>query len=242
MITPNIDFITKQEISVEWCALRLQERTLINVIQSRITKECIGEIENYLGQDLNKDDYSTLRLKIDQLNGVIDHIEYHFPWQSAGTGIKTSYSRAIKQSRNALSLLEQKVNVVEENHFNFESKSPVRERLDQALTRIESIVNQISTKTNQITPTIDQTQYEFGNLWMGNFTWLKNLCGYQNRHYDTERFRRDSLIRGVRRIGKHQVLIEYLDWLTKVNEANSLMSGAIRRWKEDRDWLIDRFD
>ena len=240
MDTPIIDRVCAEKIDREWCASLLSERTLISFIQTRVGKKCVEEIDGLLEEDLTEDEYSSLRKKIDLLSHTLDSIDKIFPWTSVSQIIKESYSRAISQSRNSLSLVEQNVNSSEEYSYYQKTSVSNSKRLDQMLTELENKTNSILREIEDNRATQIEIQYEYSNLWIGNFTWLKNLCGYQNRYFDKENYRRDKLLLGVKRIGKYEVITEYLDWLTKVNNDNQLMRNAIIRWEEDRRWLEER--
>lgn len=106
------------------------------------------------------------------------------------------------------------------------------------------MIAEIKSKADAILGELDKEgefEFEFGNIWLGNFSWLRNLCEYQNLFSDSDEFRRQKLILGVKRIGKYQVVEEYLKWLTLINRQQPKMQGAIQRWESDRKWLLERY-
>ena len=106
--------------------------------------------------------------------------------------------------------------------------------------RIDALIKVVTEKIDVIKKMTDspkKSKYKYSDLWLNNFRWAINLCGYRNREGVTEKQRRKSLGIGVFRIGSADPIIEYLKWLVEVNEDDYRFKSARERWRSDINWL-----
>lgn len=237
LITPTVHKVTKTTYNSTWLNDVLSSRSLISYIQKEIGQNCIDEILSNLQRIDDPNEFDDLRERVIQLNEILENIEDLFLGLMVGKEIKKAFHQSIRQAKNLLSQAEQKINVSEEYFLNSQKKS-------ENVRVLEEMIAEIKSKADAIIGKLDEegeNEFEFSNIWLGNFSWLRNLCGYQNRFSDSDEFRRQKLILGVKRIGKYQVIEEYLKWLTLINRQQPIMQGAIERWESDRKWLENRY-
>lgn len=237
LITPFVDKIIKTSYDSKWMKDALASRSLIPFIQKEIGQNCFDEIISNLQRIDDPNDFNDLRERVIRLNEILEKIEDIFPVLLAGEAIKKAFHQTVRQAKNLLSQAEQEINTSEEYALN----SPVK---SENVKILEDMIAEIKSKADAILGELDkegENEFEFGNIWLGNFSWLRNLCEYQNRFSDSDEFRRQKLMLGVKRIGKYQVIEEYLKWLTLINRQQPKMQGAIQRWESDRKWLLERY-
>lgn len=238
LITPIIDKILKTSYDSIWIKDNLASRRLISYIQKEIGQNCFDEIISNLQRIDTPKDFIELRERVIRLNEILENIEDAFPVLLVGDTIKKAFNRTVRQAKNLLSQAEQKINTSEEHVLDYPKKSDNVKLLEEMIAEIKSKADAI---LGELVDLEGNNEFEFGKIWLGNFSWLRNLCEYQNRFSDSDEFRRQKLVMGVKRIGKYQVIEEYLRWLTMINAKQPHMQGAIQRWESDREWLLARY-
>jgi hypothetical protein len=163
----------------------------------------------------------------------------HFPdFARHGLTYKEQWNRALKAANIGLNSAWNLIESFDlEEHrmqqLNNNSAKVNQERLDTLV----KILNEKIEVLKKITDSPKKSKYRYSNLWLNNFRWAINLCGYRNRIGVTEEKRRKSLEIGVFRIGNADPIIEYLEWLVEINEDDHRFKPAIERWKSDITWL-----
>lgn len=203
-----------------WMSEMLRTQKLIHFVQSHLGSKCYDLFQAAIQSSESNSDLEIIRDDFESFDKSLHDIYDLFPVQ-ASIGIREQFSRAFNGAKGKLSNIEPLLNLTEERFA----------------TKPESIEK---TELKPL-PVVQTKGYRFDILWEGNFRWLKNLCGYQNRYSDSVDSRRASLSTGVYRIGNYQVIVEYLDWVCQTNTENPHMQNAIQRWQEDIKWLQEKY-
>lgn len=223
------------------------------VTEMRKSKELMPLLQNGFGYklprevaksltkaDLNEDDLTYLEQCIINSDIQLDKIKpMHFPdFARQGLTYEEQWNRALKTAdiglNSAWNLIES-FDLEEHNKQQLEDNSVKvnQERIDALI----KILNEKIEVIEKMTDTPMKSKYKYSDLWLNNFRWAINLCGYRNREGVTEEQRKKSLGIGVFRIGSADPIIEYLKWLVEVNENDYRFKPAIERWKSDITWL-----
>lgn len=190
--------------------------------------------------DINDTDLSYLEQCIINSDVQLDKIKpIYFPdFDRQGLTYKEQWDRAIKAANiglnSAWNMIES-FNLEEHKKQQLQKKSAKvkQERIDALVKILDEKIAAIK----KMTDTPKKSKYKYSDLWLNNFRWAINLCGYRNRGGVTEKQRRKSLEIGVFRIGNPDPIIEYLRWLVEVNENDYKFKPAVDRWRSDIKWL-----
>jgi hypothetical protein len=223
----------------------MKSRQLMPLLQNGFGNKLPREVAKSLTKaDLNEADLSYLEHCIINSDVQLDKIKpMHFPdFARQGLTYKEQWSRALKTANIGLNSAWNLIEAFDlEEHkkqqLQGDSAKVNQERIDALVT----ILNEKIDVLKKMTETPKKSKYRYSDLWMNNFRWAINLCGYRNRGGVTENQRRKSLEIGVFRIGNVDPIIEYLKWLVEVNEDDNRFKPAIERWRSDITWL-ESFD
>ena len=90
-------------------------------------------------------------------------------------------------------------------------------------------------KMRRIKETLKHHQYS--HIWNNQPHWLAKWCGYFNRKEIEDDSRKSRLKEGVLRLGNHEPIVEFLEWMIYINELDTLFIDVSKRWQADIDWL-----
>lgn len=218
-------------------------KQLMPLLQNGFGNKLPREIAKSLTKaDLNEDDLTYLEQCIINSDVQLDKIKpMYFPdFNRQGLTYKEQWNRALKAANIGLNSAWNLIEAFDlEEHKKQQLQSDSTKVSQERIDALVRILNEKIDVLKKMTETPKKSKFRYSELWMNNFRWAINLCGYRNREGVTENQRRKNLEIGVFRIGNADPIIEYLKWLVEVNENDYRYKPAIERWKSDITWLED---
>jgi hypothetical protein len=240
-----LEYYHTLDITKELFFEMIKSKKLMRLLQNGYGNRLPNQIAKVLAsKKVNENDLTYLEECIINSDSQLDKIKpVHFPdFPRLGLNYKEQFQRAIATANiglnSAWSLIESfDLEQHKRHQLMNESKKLSQERFDALVKTLDDKIDELGKMTHSS----NKSQYRFSELWMNNYRWAINLCGYRNRDGITEEHRRKSLEVGVYRIGSVEPIIEYIQWLIEINESDSRFKRAIVRWRSDIKWLSDSY-